>query len=54
MGLKLIRQRLELLYKDRYALDIHPAPDAFTVELRLRLHEPATRQTAYATGPVPA
>ena len=54
LGLKLIRQRLELLYKDRYALDIHPAPDAFTVELRLRLHEPATRQTAYATGPVPA
>jgi len=54
LGLKLIRQRLELLYKDRYDLNIHPAPDAFTVELRLRLHEPATQPTAYATRPVPA
>ncbi len=51
LGLKLIRQRLELLYQDRYQLHLHPAPDAFTVELRLRLHEPATQPTAYATVP---
>jgi LytS/YehU family sensor histidine kinase len=54
LGLKLIRQRLELLYQDRYALNIHSAPDTFTVELRLQLHEPATQETTYATGPVPA
>lgn len=38
IGLKNVKRRLELLYKDRHALKVHDAGDRFEVDLELRLN----------------
>jgi len=39
LGLTLIRQRLELLYRDCYQLEIRPTGNIFKVECTIRLKE---------------
>jgi sensor histidine kinase YesM len=37
IGLQNVRRRLDLLYKDRYSLDIEDSPDHYRCELNLML-----------------
>lgn len=39
IGLKNVKRRLELLYKDRYRLDIVEKPEQFEIQLDLKLYE---------------
>jgi sensor histidine kinase YesM len=39
IGLKNVKRRLELLYKDRYLLDIVNSTESFEVNLELKVHE---------------
>jgi LytS/YehU family sensor histidine kinase len=39
LGNRLLKQRFDLLYKDRYTLDIQATADRYTVDLRLQLYD---------------
>lgn len=39
LGNRLLKQRLDLLYKDRYILDIQTSSNRYSVDLRLQLHD---------------
>ena len=41
IGLKNVRRRLDLLYKDTYSLDIQSNTDKFTVDLIINLNKDA-------------
>jgi LytS/YehU family sensor histidine kinase len=54
IGLRNVRQRLQLLYPQRHRLEVEARPDTFTVRLTLQLPGPALATAAAPAGPLAA